>query len=93
MEVLVMMSGVTAMVSRRVGIGLERKERQAKQCDQYRHDTYTIHGVPRALNMEKKTATPVAYLMGIRRLRKHLPKGLRLNGGDQIKFLADTYVS
>jgi hypothetical protein len=54
MEVLVMMSGMTAMVARRVGIGLKREERQAKQCDQYRHDTYTIHGVPRVLKMEKK---------------------------------------
>src|SRR5262245_32977088 len=57
MKVLVMMSGITA-VARRVGIGLKREERQAKQCDQYRHDTYTIHGVPRALKMEKRTATP-----------------------------------
>src|SRR5262245_4342076 len=47
MEVLVMMSGMIAMVARRVGIGLKREERQAKQCDQYRHDTYTIHGVAR----------------------------------------------
>ena len=43
MDVLVMMSGMTAMVARRVGIGLKREERQAKQCDRYRHDTYTIH--------------------------------------------------
>jgi hypothetical protein len=33
MEVLVMMSGMTAMMARRIGIGLKREERQAKQCD------------------------------------------------------------
>src|SRR5262245_43606064 len=68
MKVLVMMSGMTAMVARRTGIGLKKEERQAKQCDQYRHDTHTTHGVPRALKMEKRTATPVGYLMGMRRM-------------------------
>src|SRR5215510_1929673 len=81
MEVLVMMSGMTAMVARRIGIGLKREEGQAKQCDQYRHDTYTIHGVPRALKMEKRTATPVGYLMGMSRVRKHLPKRPALKRG------------
>src|SRR5262245_6178285 len=58
MEVFVMMSGMTAMVARRLGIGLKRDERQAKQCDQYRHDTCTIHGVPRALKIEKRLRPP-----------------------------------
>ena len=68
MEVLVMMSGMTAMVARRIGIGFKKEKRQAKQCDQYRHDTHTTHAVPRALKMEKRTATPVGYLMGMRRM-------------------------
>jgi hypothetical protein len=62
------------MVARRVGIGLKREERQAKQCDQYRHDTFTIHGVPRALKMKKKTATPVGYLMGMQQVTKTAPE-------------------
>src|SRR5215475_3620117 len=41
-------------MARRVGIGLKRDERQAKQCDQYRHDTCTIYGVLRALKIEKR---------------------------------------
>jgi hypothetical protein len=58
MEVLVMMSGMTAMMARRIGIGLKREERQAKQCDQYRHDTHTTHGVPHALKIKKRLGPP-----------------------------------
>ena len=74
MEVLVMMSGMTAMVARRIGIGLKREEGQAKQCDQYRHDTYTIHGVPRALKMEKKNCNPRGLLDGDEQSAKTPPE-------------------
>jgi hypothetical protein len=76
---------VSGVAARMAGIGCRRQEWHEEQRKQYCHDTHAIHGDPLALMDRGRSCH--RSLAGEDRLQIAFLKALRLNGGQQGKFL------